>query len=130
VHAAVLETLGADQLVELLDVEIDSGSGRRGRRRFQRRLAFGQRGADRGRHLDRIAVSAEVQVEQRRTGPQQVIVHGRVSDSCCHVRAQREFEMISISVSPGWRKFLLETYRSLTPMRRRLEARYLQTATR
>ena len=42
----------------------------------ERRLALRQRGANGGRHLHRIAVTADMHVERRRTGAQQVIVHG------------------------------------------------------
>ena len=64
------------------------GGARRGG--GERRLAFGKRVADRGRHFDRIAVAADMHVEGRRTRAQQVIVDGgdveAALDHLCHHR--------------------------------------------
>src|SRR6185295_9637827 len=75
VDAAIGLALDADDLVKLGGVEIDGRWSRGWRRGCQRGLAFCQRGADRGRELDRIAVSAHVHVERRRTSTQHVIMN-------------------------------------------------------
>ena len=60
-----------------------AGGGAGRRRDRQRRLAFGKRVMDRGRQLDGIAMAADMHVEGRRAGAQQMIVDGGDLEAAC-----------------------------------------------
>ena len=78
IDATIGLPLEADDLIELRGVEIDRWHRRWcRRRRIEWSLAFCERRPDRGCHLRRIAMSADVHVEGGRICPQQMIVNSR-----------------------------------------------------
>src|SRR5215216_1201940 len=77
VDAAIGLPLDTEDLVELRRIEIERRRRRGGRRWIERHLARRQAFADCCRHFHRIAVPADVHVERRRIGTQDVIVDSR-----------------------------------------------------
>src|SRR5262249_29734891 len=79
IDAAISLALDTNDLVKLRSIEINGRRASRGRS-LQRCLARRQGRADRRCHLDRIAATADVQVEGRGVRTKQVIMHRRDLD--------------------------------------------------
>src|SRR5215469_832719 len=80
IDAAIGLALDTNDLVKLRGVEINRRRGSRRSRRLERGLAVRQGRADRRCHLDRIAATADVQVEGRGVRTKQVIMYRRDLD--------------------------------------------------
>ena len=112
IDAAVGLPLGADDLVELRGIEIDGGRRGGGRRHRKRRLAHGQRVMNDGSHLGRVTVAADMHVEGRWAGAQQMIVHGgdieAAFDHLEHDRVDFAFEQHEVAHHHGFAVHRLE----------------------